>query len=99
MFQKAGKFWNWIVESSADPEKIALTVKGFFALGVVQAVFGLLSLAGVHPAFSLNDLGTATYSVVYLGSVVVSSIVAAYGSVRKLINLLRGKSGEIENIA
>lgn len=88
MFKNSGTFWNWFVVSSADANSVALTVKGFTSLAVVQAGFSLLGVLGYHPAFDLNGLGDALYAVVYGGLSAVSAALGTYGALRKLYLLI-----------
>lgn len=73
------------MQSSADPQAVALTVKGVVSLTLVQTLFGLLPMVGVHPSFSLGDLGDALYTVVYGGLSIVSAAMAIWGAIRKLV--------------
>jgi hypothetical protein len=61
VFANSSRFWNWVVVSSADPASLALTVKGFFSLTIVQTLFGLLPLIGIHPTFTLDVVGADGY--------------------------------------
>ena len=76
--------WNWLVKSSADPDKIAVTVKGF--LGTVASILVLMSPL-VHLKIS-NEQVTAvinlTVQIVVSLCAVISGIAAILGFVRKI---------------
>ena len=67
------KSWNWFVKSSADPNKIALTVKGGVPL--------IISIAWLFGAELPEE--SLTEALVSL-TVVVSAIVTAVGACRKV---------------
>jgi len=90
MLSNAKKFWIWLVVSSGDPSQVALTVKGFFSLTVVQAIFNILPVFGIHPAFTLDVLGTDAYSAVFSILTVLSSLVTAYGAIIKVWKTITG---------
>lgn len=79
------KIWDWLVISSADPEKTALTVKGFLntAAGLVL-VFSPL----VHLAVTKEQLDGATEFIVQ-GVLVIytvaSGIATLLGLARKIV--------------
>ena len=85
IFANSGKFWNWLVQSSVDPQAVALTVQGFFSLTIVQTAFSLLPLIGIHPTFTLAVLGSGVSSAVYSVLMIVSYLVTLYGLFRKAI--------------
>lgn len=72
-------FLNWLVTSSADPSKLALTVKG-----LLMAVAPLLILA-----FGINDVDygatvNAIVSLIVGGGGIISAVVTLYGLSRKI---------------
>lgn len=77
--------WNWLVKSSVDPTKTALTVKGF--LTAVIPFFVLASGILNHP----TDTGTATALVTSLSTLilnaltVIGTLVGLWGLLRKII--------------
>lgn len=85
IFSGSHALWNWVVTSSADPNQVALTVKGFLSLGVVQTIFSLLPLVGIHPSFDLNGLGDQVYTVVYGGLSLITGGIGFVGALRKLL--------------
>lgn len=74
--------WNWLMKSSVDPAKTALTVKGF--LTAVIPYFVLISGVLNHPA----DAGTLTTLVEALSNVVLNALTVV-GTVVSLIGLFR----------
>jgi len=90
LLSNAKKFWVWLVVSSADPTQVATTVQGLFSLAVVQALFSLLPVFGIHTTFTLNVLGTDAYSFVYSVLSIISALVTAYGAIRKIWASLTG---------
>lgn len=88
-----GKIWSWIIFSSANPDKISLTIRGLASMGVVQVVFNqVLPLLGFHPAFDLNTFADAIASVVYWAAMVISGLVGAIGALRKFSLTWQGKN-------
>jgi hypothetical protein len=85
IFANSGKFWNWLVQSSVDPQAVALSVQGFFSLAVVQTAFSLLPVIGIHPTFTLAVLGSGVSSAVYSVLMIVSYAVTLWGLLRKAI--------------
>ncbi len=82
------KFWTWLVVSSENPNKIALTVKGG-----VSAIFGVLLI--VSPVFGWNlgsgDVEKITSDIVQIVILVftaLSALVSAFGFGRKILNTL-----------
>lgn len=78
------KFWDWLVQSSADPTKVSVTVKG--ALGTVASVLVLLSPL-VHVQISNEQVSSVidlTAQVVVSLCAVVSAIAGILGLVRKI---------------
>jgi hypothetical protein len=83
-------FLNWLLTSSNDPTKFALTAKGFALLGggyLVHAValacaFGLYCLNVDNEV--INQVATIVYDFVYGGMLVIGALAAAYGLLRKL---------------
>lgn len=79
------KIWNWLVTSSADPEKLALTVKGF--LGTAGSV--VLLLAGLTHIKIGNDQVTtivdACVQITLTLTTIVSAVVTVAAFIRKII--------------
>jgi hypothetical protein len=91
IFQASSKFWNWIVTSSQDPSQVALTVQGFFSLGVIESVFALLPTFGIHPSFTLNNLGDCVAGAVQATLTLVAAVTALYGAIRKVYLTINAK--------
>lgn len=77
-------FFHWLLTSSEDPTKLALTVKG--GLGVVVTVVIALS-----PLFhlnigsdQLNAIADAIVQVVTISATLVSAVAFVVGLIRKL---------------
>ena len=75
------KLLSWLVRSSKDPNKVALTIKGLGGTLVsVLAVFGLgLSLDDV------NGFADGLASVLANGTALVSAALALWGFGRKIV--------------
>ena len=70
---------QWFLYSSANPEKIALTVKGVL-VGVLPVLMLVTNLDGE----SANSFVNAIQNVVFYTLSAVSSIGVAYGFLRKI---------------
>lgn len=77
-------FFHWLLTSSADPSKLALTVKG--GLGVVVTLVVALS-----PLFhlnigsdQLNAIADALVQVVTIAASLVSAVAFVVGLIRKI---------------
>ena len=84
--QKLKNIWAWLVTSSVDPNKTALTVKSFLTTlgGVVVLVSPLVHLrVGNDQVTSAVD--SISQAVFYILTA-VSAIVMAFGFVRKVVN-------------
>lgn len=68
-------FWEWLINSSSDPEKLSLTIKG--AIVFVPLAYSLLQFFGV----SISP-ETLTQAVVEFAAL-VSGIAMVYGLGRK----------------
>lgn len=86
VFSDANKFWNWLIVSSANPNQVSLTIRSFFQLGAVQAIFAFLPVIGIHPTFDLNTFGDVVATVVDYGLSAILSIRMLIGAVRKIVN-------------
>jgi hypothetical protein len=85
IFAGSGKFWNWLVVSSVDPSSVALSIQGIFSMTIVQTLFGLLPMIGIHPTFTLAMLSSGVTSAIYTIATIVTSLVTLYGLLRKAI--------------
>lgn len=85
IFTNSSRFWNWLVVSSVDPQSVALSVQGFFSMAIVQTLFSLLPVIGIHPSFTLAMLSSGITSAIYTIATIVTSLVTLYGLFRKAI--------------
>jgi hypothetical protein len=90
IFTNSGKFWNWLVVSSVDPSSVALSIQGILSMTIVQTLFGLLPMIGIHPSFTLAGLSAGITSFIYTVATIVSSLVTLYGLLRKAIVTIHG---------
>ena len=90
--------WQWIVQSSANPQATSLSVKmallGIvpYALNIATAAcgFGLVCL-GVD-AVGFNDVVEAISDTVFSGLTIVSSLGFIYGFGRKIVLSVKGRN-------
>ena len=92
------KFLDWLVVSSADPQKLSATVTGF--------LFGLIPLAAFFaniPGVNIPDQATLTVTINMIGQVVVyvggaiTALYSAYGLLRKIWRTWNG-TNEVLNL-
>lgn len=78
--------WNWLVTSSTDPNKVALSVKAFLTTlgGFLVLLSPLLHLQIGNDQITALVNGAA--QLVVIGLTLVSMLVAAFGIVRKLLS-------------
>ena len=77
--------WNWLVKSSANPENVALTVKGFASYAGVQIfVSNVLPLLGVHLSFDFNSFMDGLSSVAFYSASIISFVAGFIGAIRKI---------------
>mgnify|MGYP001569344074 CR=1 FL=1 len=83
--EKAKRFWKWLVVSSADPEKTALTIKGLL-LGMVPAFILVLRSFGVGEVGDIELIQTINSGVAVFVAVTgtISAAMTFYGFLRKL---------------
>lgn len=84
------KILDALPRSSSDASRISLTVKGAlsYAIPVAVLVFQLLGITEVGQA-ELQDIVDKAEAVVFAGGVLVSTIITAYGAVRRVWNKIR----------
>lgn len=83
MIQKA---WNWLVRSSANPQKVSLTITGF--VGTIGSYL-IATAPFTHFAYTSAQVGVIGADAAGVATAllaVISSITFAYGLVRKFIN-------------
>lgn len=78
------KAWDWLVKSSADPQKTALTVKAG-----LNTIIGILLVVG--PAFHLNlgktqldEVAEAIVQMIIYAYAIISSVAMIMGFIRKI---------------
>jgi hypothetical protein len=69
---------NWFLKSSANPDEVAMTVKGIATLAVGQ-VFTYLSTIGLNPSMVVATKDIA------IASAVVGIALTVFGAVRKIV--------------
>jgi hypothetical protein len=72
--------WNWLVRSSANPDKVSLTIKG--ALSTAVILLGYLGITG----HQLDITSIADNSAEVLVQIVaaITTLTTLYGAIRKL---------------
>ncbi len=86
------KIWNWLVMSSANPNEMALTVKGF--LGTLASILLLVSpIVHLH----INDAQTTAITdmiiqIVLALCAVISALSGIMGFVRKIYLTAKGSN-------
>ena len=78
------KIWDWLVQSSADPTKLSVTVKG--ALGTAASILLLVSPL-VHVQISNEQVTTIidlVAQIVISFCAVISAVAAILGFARKI---------------
>ncbi len=83
--------WVWIVRSSADPEKLSLTVKGLGALVPSLIAIAALVHVNVNPESVLALLDILAQWVA-LAATVISGIVTLYAATRKVARTVLGSN-------
>lgn len=83
------KFWQWLVQSSADPTQVALTVKGVFT-GLIPAVAFVAPYLHLHilPE-NLEALGELARLFIITSFGILAALMTAFGIIRKIANLVR----------
>lgn len=84
------KVWNWLVWSSQDPNKVALTVKGALlgVSGFVMVATGLFGLHNVTTA-SFQDSADLVSQFVGQGLVLVGTVTTMIGLARKIYSTVK----------
>jgi hypothetical protein len=77
------ELWKWFVTSSADPQKTALTIKGFLSMVAGFAVLVGIEKSSLDPAIeAIGEIILAIYTA-------VSAIITVVGLLRKFWNLIK----------
>lgn len=84
------KFWDWLVKSSQNPQKLSLTIKGVIAGSAVYivAILGMFGANGVT-AEGVQTVGQTFGSLVEAILMTVSALTTAYGLSRKIWNTIK----------
>lgn len=80
--------WNWLVKSSANPDKWALTVKG--AVPTIVIILGYLGITG--QGLDTSQLGTSAGEIAAQIATVITSVVTLVGLVRKLFLTFKSRT-------
>ena len=77
--------WNWLVKSSANPNEVALTVKGAI-IGVIPVILIFLKVAGVDTIGGQNiqDFADLIGGVIVAFLSGISTIITLIGFIRKV---------------
>ena len=79
------KIWNWLVVSSANPQKISLTVKGV----IISLIPILLTLSGIaHLSITsdgITNIASLIANLIDVSFTIIASISIVYGIIRKII--------------
>lgn len=90
MTSKIKLAWNWLVVSSANPEKLALTVRGFL-VGIIPLALYLAPLAGIQlDAGNLSGIVELIKQLVEVGLGLIAGIITLYGLIRKIVLSVKG---------
>ena len=84
MLQQAGKFWQWVLTSSANPQEASLTVKGW-----MTTILPVLMFVAHNP--NLNTLPDDVYSFVMAALGLVAGFMTVWGLARKIYLTVIGK--------
>lgn len=88
-----GNIIKWILQSSADPTKLALTVRGLL-VGIIPTVIALAPFFGIDPVFVQDWIGQfadAAEKIVFLVFSLVAAVMVAWGLFRKIILTLKSR--------
>lgn len=84
------KIINWLVISSADPEKLSLTVKGFL-VGIIPIVSFVLHFSKINLGDeTLTSLIDSIVVLIQAALGIVAGIVFVVGLVRKIVATIQG---------
>jgi hypothetical protein len=89
MKQNLTIFWNWLVWSSKDPNKLALTVKG-----AVPYILIMLTWKGIYvEGDSLNQFVDMSINGIVALVQFVTAVMTVYGAGRKIHTTIKRNSG------
>lgn len=86
------KIWEWIVYSSADANKISLTVKAFL-YGIVPGILFFSNVMNwqLDNAVLTEIIDTIASVIIYIGGS-ITGLVFLWGLVRKLLTTITGRN-------
>ena len=87
VFLGSSKFTNWLVQSSSDPEKVSMMVKGIL-VGIIPFLMQFLPLIGIKLSPDLVNIPDFVYGVVFYGLTAIGAVIAVMGFLRKIWNTL-----------
>jgi len=77
---------RWLLQSSADPNEVSLTIKGLL-IGAIPVVMAVLGLAHINLGQDqLTGIVDALVNVVQIALTLFSAVATLYGLVRKVWN-------------
>lgn len=86
------KVWDGLIWSSANPEKLSLTVKGFLtAVGTIVTIGAGLAHV-VLPSDVLTTVSSDIVTLVQQALLVLSSFMIVIGGIRKIILSFKGQN-------
>lgn len=89
------KFWEWLVMSSADAQKISLTVKAFL-IGLIPGILFLTNMLNVQfDSETFTGIVEAVAQIIVLLGGLITAIAFVWGAVRKLLTTLTGKNAVV----
>ena len=89
MFGAEGRFINWLVVSSSDPNKVSLTIKGIL-IGVVPVLMQVLTVFGVHFSFTSDNLIDVVCTAITAALTLVAAVTTLIGALRKVWYTAKG---------
>lgn len=84
---------KWILTSSADPTKLALTVRGLL-VAIVPTAIAVAPLFGIDPTFAqdwLGQLADGVEKIVFLVFSLVAAVMVVWGLFRKIVLTLKSR--------
>lgn len=88
--------WYWLVFSSTDPQRIALTVKGFL-LGLLINLTVIAGLAHVAvPSELLTQLIDGLVTIVQNALMTIAAIASVVGIIRKIFTTFAGTNKVVQ---
>lgn len=82
------ELWNWLITSSADPEKTSATVKGFLKLFVGQIAQALSAACSVGIYCMAGNLDWLN-NIIDLVGLIVFGVLTTWGAIQALYGIAR----------